>query len=41
MDVLHDHLLLFMEIYGCHTFMHDRVHLIEAVLKAQGNMFKY
>ena len=32
MDVLHDHLLPFMEIYGQHTFMHDLAHLIEAVL---------
>ena len=40
-DVLHDHLLPFMEVYWCHTFMHDGAHLIEAVLKAQVNMSKY
>ena len=40
-DVIHDHLLPFVEIYGCHTFMHDHDHLIEAVLKAQGNLSKY
>ena len=40
-DVLHGHLLPFLEIYGCHTFMHDHAHLTEAVLKAQGNMSKY
>ena len=37
-NVLHGHLLPFLEICGCHTFMHDRAHLVEAVLTAQGNM---